>query len=288
MKQLVLIAVILIVGWILVDVFTVAVDQREWAVVSLFGKIQRVIEEPGLSFVVPFSTVNTVSNQLQEYATDKPSETVTGDKKNILVSYFARYRVRSPVTYLQTIGQSDTRAETALGNVFYSELKTEVSKHALEEIVAGRDLLSRAVLARAAPLVSPFGVELKDFRIKRTDLPENVIESVYQRMRAERAQMAQTYRSEGEREKVTLQAEADRRERELLSEAERKKKELLGGADAEALRLLQEAYGADQEFALFLRTLDVYRTTFLAGQSRLVLSTGSDFLRYLNSSSTTR
>lgn len=288
MKQLVLIAVILVVGWILVDVFTVAVDQREWAVISFFGKIQRVIEEPGLAFVIPFSTVNKVSNQLKEYATNQPSETVTGDKKNILVSYFARYRVRSPVTYLQTIGQSDQRAETALGNVFYSELKTEVSKHALEEIVAGRDLLSRAVLARAAPLVAPFGVELKDFRIKRTDLPNNVIESVYQRMRAERAQMAQTYRSEGEREKVTLQADADRREREILSEAERKKKELLGGADAEALRTLQEAYGADQEFALFLRTLDVYRATFLSGGSRLVLSTGSDFLRYLNSSAPTK
>jgi membrane protease subunit HflC len=259
----------------------VAVDQREWAVVSLFGKIHSVIEEPGLAFTFPFATVTRVSRQLQEYATNEPSETVTGDKKNILISYFARYRVRDPVQFLQTIGQT-TGGHGTMGGILYSELKTEVSKHSLEDIIAGRDILGQTMLRSAGPKLHPYGVDLEDFRIKRTDLPNNVIGSVYSRMRAERDQMAQTCRSEGEREKLTLQGEADRREKEIVSEADRKRKEIMGAADAEALKVLQEAYGADVEFALFLRTLDVYRTALTEGGLRVILSTDSGFLRYLN------
>ncbi|MFO0982481.1 MAG: protease modulator HflC [Planctomycetota bacterium] len=281
-RTAIVVVAVLIVSVVTFNSCTVAVDQKEFVVVSFLGEIKSVIDEPGLALRIPFSSVTSVSRQVQEYANDEPSATVTGDKKNILISYFSRYRVDDPVTYLQARGGS-IRGAGRLGDILYSELKTEVSKHSLEDIVNAREGVSQAILDRAGPKVKQYGVKLIDFRIKRTDLPEDVIGSVYSRMKAERDQMAQTYRSEGEKEKLTLEANANRREREILSEAYRKKQEIIGLADAEALKIVADAYAADLEFALFLRTLDVYRASLQKG-SRLVLSTDSELMRYLESS----
>lgn len=259
----------------------VPVDEREFVVVTMFGNVTDTRQEPGLVFINPLESVTTIPKRIQEWSQEETSPTVTGDKKNIMLSYFGKYRVVEPVNYLKSVG-NPARAAQTIDDIVYSELKAAVSKRPLDEVVTDRTEIAAWVMKASTEKLRSYGVELVDFRIKRTDLPPDVIESVYKRMVAERAQMAQTYRSQGEKEKIQLQAEADRKEKEILSEAYRKQQEIIGLGDAEALRILKEAYGQDQEFALFVRSLEVYKQALVGGNARLILSTGSDLFRYLS------
>lgn len=258
----------------------VPVDEREFAVVTLFGEVRKVAREPGLVLINPLESVMTISKQLQEWTQEEPTPTVTGDKKNLMVSYFLKYRVTDPMEYAMKV-RNPARANQTIDDIVYSELKAAVSKRPLADVIGGRNELDRSVLLASREQVKSYGVDLVDFRIKRTDLPTEVLNSVHRRMQAERAQMAQTYRSEGQKASMGLIADATRKETEILSEAYRQEQEIRGQGDAEALRLLREAYGQDQEFALFVRSLDLYKAAFAKGSSQVVLTTGSELMKYL-------
>jgi membrane protease subunit HflC len=255
------------------------VDQRDAAIVSLFGDIREVVTEPGLHFKNPLAAVNTLRTYLEEYNTE-PSNTVTRDKKNILISFYVKYRIVDALKYAQTVGVKP-EAEKRIDDVVYSALKTNVSLADFDEVVTSRTEIEKRTLEMSRERIRQFGLDLVDFQIKRSDMPPQILDSVYKRMTEERRQKAQTDRSEGDKLKQIATAMADKREMEIRSEAYAKKQELMGEGDRESLRLLSEAYAQDVEFALFVRTLDVYREALKSSETRLILSTKNELLRFL-------
>ena len=151
--------------------------------------------------------------------------------------------------------------------------------------MAGRAEIEKATLAGSQEQVESFGIRLIDFQIKRTDMPPQILESVYKRMREERGQKAQTDRSEGEKMKQIATAEADKEQTQILSEAYKTKQELMGEGDKEALEILSSAYGQDVEFAMYIKTLDLYRDALKSTDTRLILSTQNDLFKYFRSPS---
>ncbi len=259
------------------------VDEREAAVVTLFGEVKGVEQEPGLKFKNPLASVFPLRTYMQEYNTS-PEDAVTNDKKNIKISFYVKYRVMDPLLYNQTV-TTKAAAEDRIDDVVYSELKKTVSDTTFDEVIISRTEIEKSTLARSQEKVEQYGIRLIDFQIKRTDMPPQILDSVYKRMREERAQKAQTDRSEGEKEKQIAIAEADKQKVEILSEAYKTKQKLMGEGDQEALRILSEAYGQDVEFAMFVKTLDLYRDALKASDTRMILSTRNELLQYLRSTS---
>jgi membrane protease subunit HflC len=259
---------------------TYVVDQREAAIVTLFGEVKEVAETPGLKFKNPLASVTTIPTYLQEY-NKLPSNTVTNDKKNILVSFYVKYRVVEPLMYAQTVATKG-EAEKRIDDIVYSALKTNVSRMDFDQVVVNRGEVEKRTLEMSQSPVRQYGIGLKDFRIKRTDLPPQILDSVYRRMTEERHQKAQMDRSEGEKQKQIMTADAEKRVTEILAGAYKKKQELMGEGDREALKILSDAYGQDTEFAMFVKTLELYREMLKSSDTRLILSTRGDLLKYLS------
>ena len=282
-KVLFIVAALGIGTVVLFSCCTYAVDEREAAIFSFMGQVSGVQMTPGLKFKNPMATVTSVRTYLQEYDTE-PSNTVTRDKKNILISFYVKYRVSDPLIYSQTVGTRG-EAEKRIDDVVYSALKTNVSQSDFEAIVANRKEIEEQTLAHCLERVKQYGIALVDFQIKRTDMPPQILESVYKRMKEERLQKAQTDRSEGIKLKQIATAEADKQEVEVRSKAYEQKQKLMGEGDREALRIVSAAYGQDVDFAMYVKTLDLYRETLKSGDTRLILSTKSELLRYFSQSS---
>ncbi len=255
------------------------VDQREAAIVTLFGEVKEVATEPGLHFKNPLAGVTTYRTWIQEY-NKEPSNTVTNDKKNILVGFYVKYRITDVLKYAQTV-QTKGEAEKRIDDVVYSALKTGVSRSNFDEVVVNRSGIEKSTLESSQLQVGQYGIGLVDFRVKRTDLPPQILDSVYQRMREERRQKAQMDRSEGEKLKQIMVAEADKQQTRIVSEAYLQKQQLMGDGDRESLRILTEAYGRDVEFAMYLRTLDLYRDALKKEDTQLILSTKSELMKHL-------
>jgi len=283
-RILAVLAGVALLAVIILSTCTYAVDEREAAIFSFMGQVSGVEMTPGLKFKNPFATVMSVRTYLQEYDTE-PSNTVTRDKKNILISFYVKYRVNDPLIYTQTVGTRG-EAEKRIDDVVYSALKTNVSQSDFEVIVANRKEIEEATLAHSLARVKQYGIELVDFQIKRTDMPPQILESVYKRMKEERLQKAQTDRSEGIKLKQIATAEADKKEVEVRSTAYEQKQKLMGEGDKEALRIVAEAYGQDVDFAMYVKTLDLYREALKAGDTRMIFSTKNELFQFLGQSAT--
>jgi membrane protease subunit HflC len=272
--------------WLIFSVFTYSLDERDAALVTLFGEVRGEPEmNPGLHLKNPLASVTRIRTFMQEYNTT-PEDAVTKDKKNIKVSFYVKYRVTDPLEYSRSV-TTKSAAEDRIDDVVYSQLKRTVAKTTFDEVVINRTEIEKATLEQSQEKVRKYGIELIDFQIKRTDLPKQILDSVYKRMREERAQKAQTDRSEGEREKQIAIAEADKEKTRILSEAYRTKQQTMGEGDQEALNILSEAYGQDVEFAMFMKTLDLYRDSLKASDTHMILSTRNDLLKYLKQISPT-
>ncbi|HKK72058.1 MAG TPA: protease modulator HflC [Candidatus Krumholzibacteria bacterium] len=270
--------------WILAAVVLVTVassvytvDETESAVVLRFGQPVRTVEEAGLYFRAPWwiDRVDAVDQRLMVFDTptaDEPTrEVLTLDKKNVEIAATTCWRVVDPLRFLQTVG-GRVGAEAFLADVVVSELGKVLGRTPLSALintdpdsvrVEEIDALIRATSDTKAR--EECGVEVVDFAIKRITFPEQNRGSVFERMRAERKQIATRIRSEGEEEARKLRAEADRERAEILAEARRLALELEGEAEAEAARVYGDAYGRDPELYQFLRTLESYEKTLGEG-----------------------
>ena len=261
---------------------TYTVDERDDALVTLFGEVMLPVSvDPGIYVKNPLATVTPIRTFMQEYSTE-PTNTVTQDKKNILISFYVKYTINDALKYAQTV-HNKPGAEQRIDDIVYSMLKAEIGRSDFDEVITNREEIEKKTLEDSRGQVDQFGLNLIDFQIKRTDMPPQILESVYRRMTEERRQKAQTDRSEGEKEKLIAMAEADKRAVEIRSRAYEKKQILMGEGDEEALQILSEAYSQDVEFAMYVKTLDVYRETLKAADTRMILSTKNELLKYLRS-----
>ncbi len=282
------------------------VNETEQVVVTQWGRVVDIPKQaPGLYFKVPFIQEATYFPKNLLMWDGDPGQIPTLDKTYIWVDVFARWKIVDPVKFFQTVnntvsaqGRLDDIIDPATRNFITSyrlieavrrsnrELDTfeigleDIQKEQMEQIVAGRDKITQGILEQAQPKLSPFGIELVDVKIKRINYVEQVRESVYGRMIAERKQIAEKFRSEGKGEAAKIMGEKERDLKRITSEAYRTAQEIKGKADAEATKLYAQAYGVDPEFYSFIKSLEVYNET-LGDNSSVVLSTSAEFLKYL-------
>jgi len=279
MKRLVilLIAIIAVLG---AASSTFTVDETQLAIVTQFGKFKRSTSEPGLHFKVPFAeTVHFMDGRILGSDTP-PAEYLTLDKKRLVADPITRWRITDPLKFFKTVN-NEVGAKARLDDVVNSELRQELASHNFGDIVGNeRDPMMQVVASKTREKTSEFGIEIIDVRIKRADLPAEVQESVYARMRAERERVAKKYSSEGQEEAAKIRADTDKEKEIILAKADESAKKLRGNGDAEATRIYAEAHNKDPEFYAFSRSLEAYEK-LVTKQSALVLSTNSPLFKYL-------
>lgn len=256
------------------------VDVTQTAIVVELGKPRRTVTEPGLYLKVPFvQEVTYFDKRLLDYDSDA-QDVITQDKKTLLLDNFAKWRIVDPLKVYQAF-QSQRGALQRLHDIIYSELRVELGRHDLLEIVSmTRAELMRVVTERANEKASAYGIEIQDVRIKRADLPEQNEKAVFARMQAERERQAKQYRAEGAEEAQKIRSDAEKDKEIILAEAYKESEELRGAGDAKAFRIYANAYRQDSRFFEFTRSMEAYKKTF-NDKSTLVMSPDSEFFRYL-------
>jgi membrane protease subunit HflC len=262
------------------SLFTVHQTQR--AMVLQLGSVQKVIDEPGLHFKIPF-VQNVVYFDKKLLEVDLPSrEIIIAGKKRIVIDAFARYKITEPLKFYQNIG-SRRQFDSRLFDFVNASFRQILSGASLDDIVRDkRQELMDDVTKVVKEQVKPFGVDVVDVRLKRADLPKQLEENVYTRMKRERQQEAATYRAEGEEESIKIRAEADRTVIELKAEATRKSEIIRGEGDAERNGVFAEAFNRDPKFFAFYRSMQAYEKGLASGDTRLVITPKSEFFRFFN------
>jgi membrane protease subunit HflC len=256
------------------------VDVTQTAIVVELGKPKRTVTEPGLYVKVPFvQEVTYFDKRLLDYDSDA-QDVITQDKKTLLLDNFAKWRIVDPLKVYQAF-QSQRGALQRLHDIIYSELRVELGRHDLLEIVSmTRAQLMRVVTERANEKASAYGIEIQDVRIKRADLPEQNEKAVFARMQAERERQAKQYRAEGAEEAQKIRSDAEKDKEIILAEAYKESEELRGAGDAKAFRIYADAYRQDPRFFEFTRSMEAYKKSFNE-KSTLVMSPDSEFFRFL-------
>lgn len=279
MKSSILIIVVALLATAWSSIFIV--DEKELAIVTQFGEYKRTAERPGLYFKTPFvQTVTRMEGRIMGSDTP-PAEYLTLDKKRLVADPVTRWRIADPITFFKTV-HDESGAKARLDDIINSELRRELASHNFGDIIGNaRDPMMQRVAASVRTQTKDFGIAIIDVRIKRADLPKEVQESVFARMRAERDRVAKQYRSEGEEEAQKIRADTDKEKTILLAKAYETAQKARGEGDAESIKIYAEAYGKDGEFYAFTRSLDAYEKA-IGEQSSIVLSTGSDLFSYMS------
>ncbi len=282
MKQNLLIGIVAVIVLLImlgVSPFFV-LDLTQTAIVVQLGEPKRTVTKPGLKFKIPFvQEVRYFDKRLLDYDV-LAREVITQDKKTILIDNFAKWKIVDPLMVYKAF-QTQRGALQRLDDIIYSELRVELGRHELLEIVsANRLLIMSEVAKRANTKASKYGLEVLDVRIKRADLPEQNAKAVFDRMQAERERIAKQYKAEGAEEAQKIRSEAEKDRQILLAEAYKTAQELRGKGDAKAYKIYANAYRKDVKFFEFIRTMEAYRKVFSA-DTTMVLSPDSEFLRFL-------
>ena len=263
------------------SMFTVHMTQS--VIVLELQKPKKTITEPGLYFKLPFvQQVKYFSNQLLDNDSP-PAEVITKDKKNLLIDNFTMFRIVDPLKFLETVrGEQGARAR--LDDIIYSELRVEIGQHDLTSIVTGtRDAIMLKVTKEANIKAAEYGLEVVEVRIKRTDMPPEIANSIFNRMRTERERIAMEYRSEGKEEATKIRAETDKEKTILVAEAYKQEQAIRGEGDGMSTKIYADAFGKDPKFFSFMRSMEAYKKS-LKTDTTLLMSEKSDFLGFLNKS----
>jgi len=256
------------------------VDVTQTAIVVQLGKPVRTILESGLYVKMPFfEEVTYFDKRLLDYDSE-PQDVITQDKKTLLLDNFAKWRITDPLKVYQNF-QSQRGALQRLHDIIYSELRVELGRHDLLEIVStARAALMKVVTQRSNEKASAYGIEIQDVRIKRADLPQENEKTVFQRMQAEREQQAKQYRAEGAEEAQKIRSEAEKDREIILAQAYKESEELRGSGDAKAFHIYADAYRQDPRFFEFTRSMEAYKKAFNE-KSTVIMSPDAEFFRYL-------
>ena len=261
------------------------VDEREKAIIFQFGRIVQSHDQPGLHFKKPFiNSVQFFDARIQTMDAD-PELYLTGEKKNLVVDSFAKWRIRDVAKYYVTVSGLQSNARARLAQRVNDSLRREFGKRQVQEVISGdraeiMELVRRAVDSEA----SEFGVEVVDVRLKRVDLDPDISERVYSRMEAERARVAKELRAQGAEAAERIRADADRQREITIANAYREAEKLRGEGDATATLTYANAFGRDIEFFGYYRSLNAYRTTFQSKNDVLILEPNSKFFQYFGDS----
>lgn len=280
MNRSVVIVLAIIGVWLVWGSFYL-VQEGEQAIVTYFGEYKYSVRDPGIYPKWPLANeVHRMERRI--LGTDTPpQEYLTLDKKKLVADPVSRWRIVDPLMYYKTV-RDESGAKARIDDIVNSELRREIASNDFGDIIGtARAPMMQRVAEAARGKVAAFGIQLVDVRIKRADLPREVQESVFARMRAERDRSAKRYRSEGHEEAAKIRAETDKTRSILIAKAYRDAQNLRGDGDAESSRIYADSYGKDADFYAFTRSLELYENS-LTDKDTLVLSTGSDLMKYLS------
>ncbi|WP_320150602.1 protease modulator HflC [uncultured Tolumonas sp.] len=267
------------------------IDESQRGIVVQFGKVIREgdsdipkVYEPGLHWKWPFiddvrkldARIQTLDGQADRF--------VTSEKKDLIIDSYVKWRIEDFAKfYLATGGGSRAQAESLLKRKINNGLRSEIGSRTIKDIVSGERTEVMEDALRQMARSSELGIKVVDVRIKQINLPLEVSNSIYQRMRAERNSVAREHRSQGREKAEMLRANIDRRVTVMIAEAQRKSRQVKGEGDAAAARIYAETYKQNPELFSFLRSLDAYKNSFKNGKDYMVLSTDNEFFKYLKS-----
>ncbi|MCA1771265.1 MAG: protease modulator HflC [Halomonas sp.] len=283
-RSLLVVGGIAAVAWLASNTLYV-VDETERAVKLRFGEVIEEDIQPGLHAKMPIAqTVRTFDVRLLTLDTDT-SRYLTLEQKAVIVDSYVKWQVVNPTRYYEATAGDETMATRLIQPRVDESLRNEFGRLNLQQIIAEQrdDLMDGPTEELDDLMREELGVAIRDIRIKRIDLPEDVSAAVFERMRSEREREAREWRAQGQEEAERIRANADRRRQVLLAQANERSETLRGEGDAQAAAIFSEAYSQDQEFFTFWRSLNAYRESFSGDDNLLVLEPDSDFFRYLRS-----
>jgi len=285
MGKLSRVLVSIIVLLILLSLSTFTVDQREFALVFRLGEIVSVKKEPGLYFKTPIvENVKFFDKRILTYESDQPDRFITSEKKNVLVDSYIKWRIMDPSKYYVSVNGDERQAERRITQTVNDGLRAEFGKRTIQEVVSGQRSEIMGILQERADSESRLiGVEILDVRLRRVDLPEEVSQSVYQRMNAERKSVANELRSQGFADSEKIRAVAEKERDIIITEAYKDAQKIKGEGDATAAKIYADAFSKNQDFYDFFRSLEAYRKSFKGKDDILVLDPNSDFFKFLKS-----
>ncbi len=283
-KALIL-GVVAVIAGVLIYETVYFVDERERAIIFQFGRIVESHDEPGLHFKKPFiNSVQFFDARIQTMDAD-PELYLTGEKKNLVVDSFAKWRIRDVAKYYVTVSGLQSNARARLAQRVNDSLRQEFGKREVQEVISGdRAEIMETVRLAVDKEASEFGVEVVDVRLKRVDLDPEVSERVYSRMEAERARVAKELRAQGAEEAEKIRADADRQREITVANAYREAQQIRGEGDAISTLTYANAFGRDAEFYKLYRSLNAYRQTFQNKDDLLILEPNSEFFKYFKGS----
>jgi modulator of FtsH protease HflC len=260
---------------------TFFVNETQRAMVFQLGEIKRADLKPGLHFKLPL--VNNVRKFDARILTidAQPELFLTSEKKNMSVDFFVKWRIANVKSYYKSTLGDRARAEGRIVQIVKDELKNQFGIRTIQEAISGeREEIMAELEAKAQLVATELGIELVDVRVSRIELPEDVSESVYQRMRAERSRTAKDFRARGKETAENIKAQADKKRTVIIAEAYRASQQEKGSGDAKSTAIYANAYNQDAEFYAFTRSLQAYANSFKSKSDMLVIDPDSDFFKY--------
>ncbi|WP_448516706.1 protease modulator HflC [Pseudothermotoga sp.] len=261
MKLTIIVTVVIvsILAIVFVTLSLFIVDQTQYAIVLRFGQIRKIISEPGLYVRTPFID-NVVRLSKRYYIYDIPVEKIiTLDKKTLLVDSYAIWRIYDPKKFLESV-RTVSLALSRIDDAVYSGLRNTLAKLEFDDIVTGERQYLLDITEFARKNLVEFGIEIRDVRIKHTDLPKENQQAVFERMKSERQSIAALIRAEGQKEAQKIRSEADKQATIIRAQAMSEAERIKGSGEASATRIYAEAFSKDYEFYKLLRTLESYKS----------------------------
>jgi membrane protease subunit HflC len=290
MKNLLAIVVIILLGLAYNSIFVVKEGTR--SIVVQFGKVKADDEgktevfNPGLHFKLPFfDKVKPLDARIQTLD-EQPDRFVTIEKEDLIVDSYVKWKILDFERYYLSTGGDKFKAESLLKQKVNNGLRSEFGSRTIKQIVSGeRSELMDEAMEQASGSSDELGIQIVDVRVKQINLPTEISESIFNRMRSERAAAAREYRSEGKEQGEIIRANIDAKVTIMLADAERNALQLRGEGAAQSAKIYAETFSKDPEFYSFIRSMDAYRNSFNSKQDVIVLEPDSEFFNYLKSQS---
>lgn len=276
--------VVLVLALVTLSSSIVSTYNDEYKLVLQFGKVVKVIEEPGLSFKIPFiQTTQSIPNYEMIYDL-VPSEVNTRDKKVMVTDSFALWTITDPLAYLSRLGANKANAESRISVVVYNAVKNVISSTDQADVISGRDgKLAEQITEKIGDSLDSYGITVKKVETKMLDLPDSNKEAVYQRMISERQNIAAGYIADGEYESNVIKNSTDREVSVLISEAKAQAEKIRAEGEAEYMRILSGAYNDESkaEYYNYIRSLDALKLSLKGSNKTIILNEDSELARIL-------
>ncbi len=263
------------------------VSERHYALVFKLGEWQRTVTEPGLYFKLhsPLQNVVMLDKRVQTIESGDTERIQTSEKKNLIIDSYIKWRIQDPRQFYISFGSDTKAAQNRLNAQIRDALNASVNTRTVRAVVSQeRDIVMAEILQNVESRAKPLGIQVVDVRLKRIEFSQEVSDSVYTRMQAERKQEANSLRANGAAESETIRADADRRVQEVLAEANAKAQAIRGEGDAQAAKIYADAYSRNPDFYSFYNSMNAYKNVFSSKNDLLVVDPKSEFFKYFKES----